>query len=544
MSDLHPHVAAVFAADPITGSAHGHHESGYHLGDVSPAAVSRQGADLQRALAEATSPEAVAELDPVGTRERLERDLLVTDLHQRVEEHRTGRPWARAPYWYAERAGEALTHVMEPGDDGERLVSRLGELPAYLRQGVANLEAEQVPASWARMGAEAGAGLTRFLTGAVRQFGATLSEATRTAVEQAVDTALPAVAELTAHSEALAGTGTGSWVAGQEHLDLMLEHVHHSGFTADRLLDHGRAMVERADAELAAYADQRRPGVPWTEQIEQIKELAPEPEAFLSTYAEQMAASKRHTVEAELLTLPAGEDCVMEWVPEFLRASLPLGVMHPVRPYTDEADLGSVFLITPADPTGDPERLRQHRRDNCHAFTASIAGHETYPGHHVQHALHKRGTARGSVGRFVASVPFVEGWGLYTEDLMEETGFMDDAVALFRRRNTLWRALRIVVDMGLHTGALSQDDAVALLRDRAAMDEHMAAGEVRRYTRHDNPTYPSSYLLGRDAFHRLRDRWQQERPKQASLREFHDALLAYGSPPHALLEPVLFADGS
>src|SRR5699024_9845912 len=143
--------------------------------------------------------------------------------------------------------------------------------------------------------------------------------------------------------------------------------------------------------------------------------------------------------------------------------------------------------------------------DNCYAFIASIVGHEACPGHHVQAAHHKVATPFSSFRRYFTSPQFVEGWGLYVEDLLEETGVVDNPLALlFVRRNALWRALRVTIDTGLHAGDLSVDRAIDLLVDSAGMDRHMAAGEVRRYIRHDNPTYPSSYALGRAGFHRAR----------------------------------------
>ena len=200
------------------------------------------------------------------------------------------------------------------------------------------------------------------------------------------------------------------------------------------------------------------------------------------------------------MTLPDGELCRMDWVPEYQREGLPLGVMSPSPPYAPGLESG--FLITPADDQAAEEQRRQHMRDNCYVFATSIAGHETYPGHHVQYVHHKLGTRRGSILRYFATPQLVEGWGLYVEDLLEETGFMaDDRVRLFKRRNGLWRALRVVVDVGLHTGSLTLDAATELMQQEAGMDRHMAAGEVRRYARHDNPTYPSSYIVGRDLIH-------------------------------------------
>jgi uncharacterized protein (DUF885 family) len=87
---------------------------------------------------------------------------------------------------------------------------------------------------------------------------------------------------------------------------------------------------------------------------------------------------------------------------------------------------------------------------------------------------------------------------------------------------------------------MSFDEAVALLRDGASLDTHMAEGEVRRYTRHDNPTYPSSYLLGRLAIHDLREKWKTH-VNDFTYLQFHDKLLSYGSLPVRLVADEMLA---
>jgi uncharacterized protein (DUF885 family) len=127
---------------------------------------------------------------------------------------------------------------------------------------------------------------------------------------------------------------------------------------------------------------------------------------------------------------------------------------------------------------------------------------------------------------------------------MEETGFMDDpAVKLFKLRNALWRSARVVVDSGLHTRNMSFANAVDLLHREVMLDPHMAEGEVRRYTTHNNPTYPSAYLLGKTAIHDLRTRWQAQQGDAFSLQRFHDTLLSYGSPPVKLVAERMMGTG-
>lgn len=539
-STLHPYVADAFAADPILASDLGETSRLGELGSVEPDALADWAGRRRRWLAETERSAA----PPAGGTEWLERELLLTELRGAVavEEHQ--RPWQRAAYWYPERIGDALSVLIRQADGpdapavplAEHLVSRLRGIPGYLADATANL-GDDVPELWATMGVEAADGLGRFLADVVDGFAGTVPAALGADLRSAAAAAGPAVDDYAGAVRELAGRATGSWVAGREHVDLLLRDVQHLDIDAEGLADLGRAGVEQADADLVAFAAGLDPDTPWQQQISAVKDDHPEPEAFLQTYRAAMLASADHVRRADLVGVPAGEACEMRWVPDYQRSTLPLGAMNPVPPFADGLD--SEFLITPADPTADAGRRREHQRDNCFAFATSIAGHETYPGHHLQAVHHKLGTPRSSMRRYFRSPQFVEGWGLYVEDLLAETGFMNDQVLLFKHRNALWRALRVVIDTGLHTGTLSFPAAVGLLQERAGMDRHMAVGEVRRYTRHDNPTYPSSYFLGRRLWHDLRRTWQSGQPPTAGLRDFHDQVLGFGSPPVPLLAAAL-----
>jgi uncharacterized protein (DUF885 family) len=114
----------------------------------------------------------------------------------------------------------------------------------------------------------------------------------------------------------------------------------------------------------------------------------------------------------------------------------------------------------------------------------------------------------------------VEGWGLYVEELMTELGYLDSPqTRLLRLKDLLWRAARVNVDVGLATGAMSFDEAVRFMVERARLEPPNAVAEVRRYTL--TPLQPSSYALG----------W--------GMRLFHDRLLGAGSLPPRLLEKDL-----
>ncbi|MGC0144730.1 DUF885 family protein [Pseudactinotalea sp. Z1732] len=478
-------------------------------------------------------------LSPEGSREWLEERCLQAEVAYRLHELRVARPWQRAPYWYAEVLGDALT-ALDPDHLGDHAYATayldlLDEAATFLDAGRASLTPELVPSRWATMAIPAVAGLRTLIADELPDLDAALPTDLAGDADRRRTALLGAMDAFGQHCDALTTAGAGTWAVGEETFTGLLRDYHLLNLSPDEIWEHGWAKVtevEQGLTELAAVLD---PARTWPEQIEALKaERTPGPE-FVNAYRAEVQTSIGQTLEHDLLSVPADQECVVAPLPQFRRAGLPLGEMRTVPPYA--SSMVSQFLITPADPDATPERQAGHERDNCPTFIRSIVGHETYPGHHLQSVHHVLGTAEDSFLRFFRTPLFVEGWGLYVEDILEERVFGQSTQALFARRNTLWRSLRLVIDTGLHTGRLTHEDAVQLLVERTGMDHHMAAGEVDRYTRHDNPTYPSTYVLGRDMFHELRATFAAVVP--GGQGRLHDALLRYGSPPVSLLEPVL-----
>ena len=122
----------------------------------------------------------------------------------------------------------------------------------------------------------------------------------------------------------------------------------------------------------------------------------------------------------------------------------------------------------------------------------------------------------------------VEGWALYCEEMMAEQGFYATAEErLFQRVHLLWRAVRVLLDVGLHTRGMTVTQAVDFLAARLHVDRANAEAEVRRYCA--TPTYALSYAVGRRELLQLRQDFG------ASLREFHDAIMPFGGLPVSLI---------
>jgi uncharacterized protein (DUF885 family) len=165
-----------------------------------------------------------------------------------------------------------------------------------------------------------------------------------------------------------------------------------------------------------------------------------------------------------------------------------------------------------------------------------VALHEAYPGHHLQ--LVRSNQCERKIRRFLWNNVFIEGWALYCEEMMKDAGFYGEATTrLGQMKETLWRAARIVVDVGLQLGEMSVDDAVAFMMSEVGLERVNATGEVKRYA--GNPTQPSSYMVGKLAILSIRERYESRAGAGFDLKTFHDDLMNMGSIQPALVEASL-----
>jgi uncharacterized protein (DUF885 family) len=189
------------------------------------------------------------------------------------------------------------------------------------------------------------------------------------------------------------------------------------------------------------------------------------------------------------------------------------------------------FYVTTPDPNLAPDVFAQQRRGHCHHAIPLMVVHEAYPGHHLQ-LVTSQGLS-SEVRRHIWSPIMVEGWAVYSEQLMRETDYYrTDQQRLFQLVNLLWRAVRVVLDVGLHTRGMTPAEAVDYMVEHLPIERSSAEAEVRRYCAW--PTYQLSYAVGRRELLRLRDAYRERDPGEYSPRKFHDEVMRYGGLPVAL----------
>ena len=165
----------------------------------------------------------------------------------------------------------------------------------------------------------------------------------------------------------------------------------------------------------------------------------------------------------------------------------------------------------------------------------ATAYHEGIPGHHMQISVAQTLTGLPKFRLHSGNSGYVEGWALYAEQLGKEVGFYQDPVSDYGRLSSeLFRAVRLVVDTGIHSKGWSREQVVEFFRKSGAVDEPTIQAETDRYIAW--PGQALAYKLGQLKFRELRDRAQKELGPKFDIRTFHDEMLDGGSLPLDLLD--------
>ncbi len=164
-----------------------------------------------------------------------------------------------------------------------------------------------------------------------------------------------------------------------------------------------------------------------------------------------------------------------------------------------------------------------------------LSVHEAMPGHHLQIALQQELGNIPNFRRFLGFTAFVEGWGLYSERLGYDLGLYKDPYSRFGQLTyDMWRAVRLVVDTGLHYKGWTRQQAIDFFKDNAAKAEHDIVNEIDRYI--GNPGQALAYKIGQLKMLTLRERAERQLGESFDIRDFHDELLGAGALPLDLLE--------
>jgi uncharacterized protein (DUF885 family) len=165
----------------------------------------------------------------------------------------------------------------------------------------------------------------------------------------------------------------------------------------------------------------------------------------------------------------------------------------------------------------------------------NIAYHEGNPGHHMQISIQQELTDIPRFRTQYFTTAYVEGWGLYAEWLAQEMGGYEDPYSDFGRlTGEMWRAIRLVVDTGIHAKQWTEEQAVDYFLQNSPIPESAVRSEVQRYFA--NPGQATAYKIGMMNIQEARARAEERMGSEFDIRGFHDVILGAGGVPMPMMQ--------
>jgi uncharacterized protein (DUF885 family) len=534
-----------FAFSPVSASGYGLTDYDDRMDDLS--------ADALRAR-DAAAVEHLAALDAIGdggltTDEAIDRDLARAVLRGRTI---VGpfEAWRRDPVTYSAPITSGvfvlfLHRLRRETDLVDAAVSRLAAVPDVVEAGIANLDPALAHPLIVERGRNAARGGVRYLRDLAWQ--EVEDEPGRERLRAAGETAAVHLERYVDHLDRLVESAHGSWELGEERYSRILREREVLPDDARQLRERGQREFDRLDAEMRELAADATGNPDYVAVLrENDAQHPPTEQAMLEAYTEWTERARQFLLDTGIVSFPDGEACAVVPSPVFQRPVV--GVASYIAPPAfSESRLGHFFVPFAPDGASDAE-IQERLSNNSYGSIPTTSVHEAYPGHHWH--LVTRKSAPSSRLRKVYGTPyFNEGWALYTERVMRERGFFQDPLHELQHLSaTIFRAARIIVDTSLHLGEMTFDEAVAFMRDKAALPEAVAVAEVGRYCWW--PTQASSYLTGCLEILEIRRRYLDARgftgvapadvPAEV-IRDFHDTIASAGSLPLGLADRAVMA---
>ncbi len=405
------------------------------------------------------------------------------------------------------------------------IISRLKAAPRFLEETKSNW---QFPVGlWTEMAIEEGLRTTGFLFLIQNTLEPTLESTLHQELVEAVNVASEAIEKYTdwIRNEILPNA-TYDWKIGSNKFSRLIA-IRKLGKKPEEILKIGEKALKDTKKKLEELGRDIYPDKTTQEIRELLKNDHPPTFEMVLEHVRELTQDAREFIrEKELMNIPEGEDLQVLPTPSFLIPIIPFAAY--IQPEIFSKHQVGQYIVTPIE--GREEMLQEHSYASC----KNTAVHEGYPGHHLQ--ITSANLQPNLIRTIIDGDETVEGWAHYCEQLMAEKGFLGKKEEFLQLVDQLWRAVRIIVDIKIHTGQMTFDEAKGFMIEEIGMDEQAVIAELKRYTL--TPGYPLSYLLGKFMILELRDYVKEKMGGKYTDQFFHNTILTSGGLPIQFLREV------
>jgi hypothetical protein len=543
------HLDESFQMRPLEATMLGDHRFDHLLDDIS--AEARKGwlahyrSQLQRLTNEIP-------YDSLSRNGQIDFEILKDDLERNIWLSENTRPFEEDPRTYGSYISDSVYSLLVqstlPKETNLRnAIARIREIPRIVK--VARETLRESPPSILDTAILQNRGAIGFYEKGIFELAGASDQAD--ALRSAVKVAIAALNE---HQVFLEDSkrlrANGEWRLGRELFGEKLRLVLNAGVSADEVLADAEAEFSRVQTEMYIvsrqlwsryFPDQVLPPDEPSGRRETVRLVTAAvskehgaPETLVSDAQATVGSITDFIRSRDILRLPDPDRCQVIEMPEFRRGNS-LAYLDPALPL-DPGGLSS-YAVSPPPADWGQERVQSFLEEYNRHMLQVLSIHEAYPGHYVQ--LEYSNRCPSLIRRVLQSGVFIEGWAVYTEQMMLDQGYGDGSLQL--RLNQLKFYLRAVVnailDHRMHCTLMTDEEAMQLLTEQAYQSEGEARLKVIRAKQ--SSTQLSTYFVGRMAHYRLRQEIQRVEGESFELGRFHEAVLDHGSVPMKYLPELV-----
>jgi uncharacterized protein (DUF885 family) len=479
---------------------------------------------------------------------QVDAELLLHDVESSLWSLDLLQEWAWDPLEYVGLSGSAIYGLLarDFAPLTTRLVSvtsRLEQLPRFFAQARASIQPSRVPKVHAETAIQQNPGLLSIIDSMVVPVMGALSTEQQQRLNTAIELARNAIAEQQAWlEEELLPQASGDFRIGAELYDVKLAFALNSPMSRREITARAEqefeavrnAMYEVAKSVYVAKhpytafpdnPDEAYKQVVIRAALEEAYKKLPPPDGIVAVAKEYLQQAIDFVVEHNIVTMP-DEPVEIIVMPEFQRG-VTVAYLDPPGPL--DKGQPAFYAVAPLPDDWTDEQVESFLREYNLLSIQDLTIHEGVPGHYLQLALSNRYPS--ALRSVLWSGPFVEGWGVYAEQMMISAGYMNED-PLMKLINLKWylRAVtNAIIDSGIHVDGMTRDAAMKLMVEGGFQEEREAAGKWVRAQL--SSAQLSTYFVGYQEHLALRAALEKRWGDEFTLRRYHDQVLSYGSPP-------------
>ena len=524
------------ALAPVNATQVGYHQhNGVQL-DEQLDDYSIAGIDAQRMFYEGLK----ARIDALNSssldkEQQADLDIMKNQLNLALLELNTIQSYKHNPTVYVELAGNAIftPYMLNYAPKEKRfqqITRRLEKFPALLEQAKANLI--DAPEVWSRVAREENDGTIGLIDKTLR---AEVPEAQKADYGRAAGQAVAALKDFGTFLEKDLSKKTSDWRLGREKYASKCDYILSTGKTPEQLLAEAEAALKTTRDELDMIA---RPKTA-KQALDDIAKQHATPETYMAEAKKTLAQATAFVKEKGLLTLPPRSNLEVIDTPEFMRGIYAVGGFNAAPPL--EPELGAFYWVTPIPKTWTKDRVESKLREYNKYGIQHLTIHEAMPGHYVQleYANDVEPKSRRLLRNVFGNGPYVEGWGVYAQQLMTDEGYLDNDPGL--RLTLLKQLLRVIsntiLDVRLQTMGMTEQQALDLMINDTYQEKEEATAKLQRAQL--SSCQLAMYFAGWKGWLQVRDSYRQRQGNAFSLRDFHERALKESAVPLPTVDRLL-----